>query len=507
MRTPSVPAWLVSFIVITALVGVGVIVIMSWRPWAPRGPGDQLRLVLEQTAIDPMRADAPQPVAGSNMLRPERLAAGFTIVVRDASGQLPSDAQLFIACNRNAWNPADPAWRLKFDAGDGTWSLALPGERVAQPASEPDAPAWARDPYRPFEFKLTLGSWDRVETDAGGFSIRNRTLPLVAREVQEQGVRPIFSFKAERFLRMGEVENLGRGWTPPVAGGRVQLVTVQGGGGRASGLTRDLFVWLPPGYDDPANAQRRYPVLIVLDGQSAFAISGASPAEMRLDEAAVATIHEGKVEPLIIVGVPHAGSWRFDEYWVARNTPQQLAQGPFAEALRATRPDFGGFQRFMIEQVVPAVQRSARTRPPGADWGIGGMELSGAAGFALATQNRGVFGKCFSDGSSLWRLARELMVGKDLPAELVISFGDQISDFQRPIFAAPKEWVQSWVDEGEQIRSLAATQPKRFLLNFRAGTDDSERGLGERLPDTLAFLYPPASGAPNTAATPKPSAE
>ena len=34
--------------------------------------------------------------------------------------------------------------------------------------------------------------------------------------------------------------------------------------------TRFLRVWLPPGYDDPANADRHYPVLYLNDGQNLF---------------------------------------------------------------------------------------------------------------------------------------------------------------------------------------------------------------------------------------------
>src|SRR5260370_42319668 len=34
--------------------------------------------------------------------------------------------------------------------------------------------------------------------------------------------------------------------------------------------TRFVRVWLPPGYDDPANGSRQYPVLYLNDGQNLF---------------------------------------------------------------------------------------------------------------------------------------------------------------------------------------------------------------------------------------------
>ena len=40
--------------------------------------------------------------------------------------------------------------------------------------------------------------------------------------------------------------------------------------------TRFLRVWLPPGYDDPANASRHYPVFYLNDGQNLFESSPPS---------------------------------------------------------------------------------------------------------------------------------------------------------------------------------------------------------------------------------------
>jgi enterochelin esterase-like enzyme len=46
-----------------------------------------------------------------------------------------------------------------------------------------------------------------------------------------------------------------------------------------------LRVWLPPGYSDSANAQRRYPVLYMLDGQNMFdGCPGMNHEEWQIDE-------------------------------------------------------------------------------------------------------------------------------------------------------------------------------------------------------------------------------
>ena len=49
--------------------------------------------------------------------------------------------------------------------------------------------------------------------------------------------------------------------------------------------SRFLRVWLPPGYDDPANAARHYPVLYLNDGQNLFEASTSfTGVEWQVDE-------------------------------------------------------------------------------------------------------------------------------------------------------------------------------------------------------------------------------
>ena len=76
---------------------------------------------------------------------------------------------------------------------------------------------------------------------------------------------------------------------------------------------RRLSVYLPPGYNE--DTERRYPVLYMHDGQNLFdpqsAVTGVPWAA---DEAAQIGIQEGRVDPLIIVGIDHGGANRINEY-------------------------------------------------------------------------------------------------------------------------------------------------------------------------------------------------
>ena len=70
---------------------------------------------------------------------------------------------------------------------------------------------------------------------------------------------------------------------------------------------RDVIVYLPPGYD--ADTKKRYPVFYMHDGQNLFdgATSFIPGQEWRADEVAQSLIAAGKIESLIIVGIPASG--------------------------------------------------------------------------------------------------------------------------------------------------------------------------------------------------------
>src|SRR5271157_6398095 len=67
--------------------------------------------------------------------------------------------------------------------------------------------------------------------------------------------------------------------------------------------TRFLRVWLPPGYEEPQNAARRYPVFYLNDGQNLFEPATAfAGVEWQVDETADRLIREAAVPPMIFVG-------------------------------------------------------------------------------------------------------------------------------------------------------------------------------------------------------------
>lgn len=89
--------------------------------------------------------------------------------------------------------------------------------------------------------------------------------------------------------------------------------------------SRALRVWVPPGYDDAANATKKYKVIYLLDGQDAFdACTAEDHVEMHADETLTRLITSGKIEPIIAVGVD-SGS-QIDRDGVATDGEAQRAR-------------------------------------------------------------------------------------------------------------------------------------------------------------------------------------
>src|SRR6202041_2525091 len=105
----------------------------------------------------------------------------------------------------------------------------------------------------------------------------------------------------------------------PVGTGTLEVITLSS---KVFGNTRNLRVWLPPEYGSPANTQKSYPVLYLLDGQMLFgrcAAANSSRQEWHVDEALTQLIDKNAVEPIIVVGIDNTGPKRDHEFGAYSN--------------------------------------------------------------------------------------------------------------------------------------------------------------------------------------------
>jgi len=152
------------------------------------------------------------------------------------------------------------------------------------------------------------------------------------------------------------------------------------------GNCRSFHTYLPPGYDAPANADRRYPVLFMHDGQNIFddhdCCFGHTGWEINvtLDE----EIAAGRVEPIVVVGFEHAGAQRTDEYGYA------AADGGVRET----------FMAFQIDEVQPTA--AGYWRLDADRYYTAGSSLGGLISFALAFEHPDVYRGAASLSGSFW---------------------------------------------------------------------------------------------------------
>ena len=141
-----------------------------------------------------------------------------------------------------------------------------------------------------FEYKFTLGSWDREAVDSTGSAPPNLKLVLDG-DVEARHLVPGF--------KKGQREYLADWKGSGVLGRLVYWTDVKSA---FLGPARHVEIWLPPGYDSTTAV--RYPVLYAHDGQNLFdprlAFTGI---DWGVDEAIVRLSRRGSIPPVIVVGV------------------------------------------------------------------------------------------------------------------------------------------------------------------------------------------------------------
>jgi hypothetical protein len=121
-----------------------------------------------------------QKTSVEHLAAPESLAQGFVLVVTDTPGFAKAESPIYIACNQNNWNRADPAWKLSQEA-DGRWQLA-----VAH-----------REKGEALVFRFVCAG--REEADGKGGEISGRRLAVVDTSTLAPGKQPRIELSVSRW--------------------------------------------------------------------------------------------------------------------------------------------------------------------------------------------------------------------------------------------------------------------------------------------------------------------
>jgi enterochelin esterase-like enzyme len=360
---------------------------------------------------------------------------------------------LYLAGNLPELGP----WRPDALAMDGDG-----GERIAQVKASKGTV---------FEYKFTLGSWDREALGPSGTVPSNNRL-LIDGDVEAS--HEITDFKKDPKEYFADWEGSG------VEGRLVYWTDVSSA---YLGATRHVEIWLPPGYVDAQSA--RYPILYMHDGQNLFDPRIANTGvDWGVDEAVVRLVGRGVIPPIIVVGV-----WS-----TAERGPEY---SPWHSA-----PDYA---RFLIEELMPRVDAEFRTLAGPENTAVAGSSMGGLLSFYLVTQHPDAFGAC-GCLSTHFPLS-EAMVAQSFPGAVKGADVDDTPFIIRDIDAGVTvpEGARYWFDFGTQgldaeyqptheaVRRWLLEQDlvegEDFVVRQYEGADHNEASWRARLDDPLMFLF------------------
>ena len=401
-----------------------------------------------------------------DMVRPETLPQGFVLIVKDNSGMANKDNPIYLASSINGWNPSDEEMILS-GRSDTMWQIVI--DRNLHGVG--------------LEFKFTLGGWDREELDAAGESIANRTLGLIDQSMLSPNERPVIEIEIPKFrvpVALSEQVREQGIYRALDVTGTVKRIEVRGGSGGAEASTRDLIVWLPEGYSDEANAESRYPVIYMFDGQNLFDQMPGVPGEWGIDETLTSLIAEGRIEPLIVVGIPHSGEHRIREF---------MPIGSY----EGIDGDGAACMDWVVSEVVPKVNRAFRVQEGPQRTAIGGASLGGAMALYGSTVYSDIFGMAIIESLPMigqTPTTEHIKQTNGGPRKFVMGMGSaEVGNDQ-----ADSEKNQHYVEWAKTVHELLAgwghLQDEDHKLIIGDGHVHNENAWSARFGEAIEFLFP-----------------
>ncbi|MFD0941894.1 alpha/beta hydrolase [Pedobacter boryungensis] len=273
-------------------------------------------------------------------------------------------AEYFVAGNFNNWKPNDPEYQFSKRN-----SLTYVLEKQLS--------------INVYEYKITRGSWEKVETNSKGNAIGNRSLNLKKDTIVKISVSNFADqFKKElpKHTSSVNVHIIDTAFLIP------QLAT-----------KRRVWIYLPPSY---ASSTKKYPVLYMHDGQNLFDQLTSGYGEWGVDELLDSLSAKGQ-EEFIVVGIDHGGSERLKEY-----NPYDSEYG------KGKGKDYVDF---LVHNLKPFIDQHYRTEKDAKNTAIAGSSMGGLISmYAIATYPK-VFGKAGIFSPAFW-------IGKTIETDVQNAF-------------------------------------------------------------------------------------
>ena len=297
----------------------------------------------------------------------------------------PSDSSLYLAGSFNGWNPQDKNFRFQKDS-KGNYFLETKLADVMH------------------EFKVTRGSWTKVECKKDGGDIQNRFLKLST----DTSVQINIEEWADRFVKKPRVSTASK---------NVKIIDTAFLIPQLK-RTRRVWIYLPPGY---STTQRKYPVLYMHDGQNVFDDATSFAGEWGVDETLDSI--SAKKREIIVVAVDHGGPKRINEY-----CPYDME--------RYGKGEGDQYVDFLVKTLKPFIDKNYRTVKDKSGTFIAGSSMGGIISMYAVLKYPKVFGGAGVFSPAFWigpKIFDDIKTkGKFVNSKIYFYCGKQESETMEP---------------------------------------------------------------------------
>lgn len=220
-------------------------------------------------------------------------------------------------------------------------------------------------------------------------------------------------------------------------------------------------MWLPPGYKKLRNAQKKYPVLYMHDGQNLINPGTSfSGVDWRVDETVVKLTKAQKIKEIIVVGIYNTAD-RLEEYSDTKKGELYL--------------------KFICDELKPFIDNNFKTITGRESTGIMGSSMGGLISFIAGWKYDNIFSMAGCISSSFYY------------------HDEKVFDLVNPA-GRPKNKVKFYIDHGEdglirgqkmfcRLTDLGYVIGKDIDYFYAPGAEHNEAAWAERLERPLKFFF------------------
>ncbi|HJW17771.1 MAG TPA: alpha/beta hydrolase-fold protein [Flavisolibacter sp.] len=341
-----------------------------------------------------------------------------TFVISQLPTYHKSSEEIYLAGSFNSWNPGNEKYRFKTESGHPSISIDLPTGN--------------------YEFKVTKGSWDKVESGNNAFPSDNRKIFVDRDTILNISIEHWSDHFPKKTIEHSTSKNV------HIIDSVFYIPQLN--------RTRRIWIYLPPSY---TTSRKKYPVLYMQDGQNVFDAATSGFGEWGVDEA-LDTLGN-KSQEMIIVAVDNDPVHRINEY-----SPYDMEKYGKGEG--------DAYVDFLVNTLRPYVNKHFRTKKCGSHNYIAGSSMGGLISFYALIKYPKKFGGAGVFSPAFWITPQlkniDIEKAKKVKGKIYFYAGQQESDSMVPDMLSVFE--QMLKHSKAKMKTVIRAQGKHNEATWRA---------------------------------------